>query len=1089
MKKRALSMFCAVVLMAGLMAEPVFAVGALTETVDQTGALNESTDETESNESVESVGTTESIAESTQTTGQTEMLDELEPAIVLQSEEEPLAETEAREPKEGLQVTSEACGDGNFTIKITGIEENADIKTVYVPVWNSSDQSDICWYKAQKQADGSYLVNADIANHKYHLGSYRIHVYIETQSGAMNHIASSSVVLADMSAGNFYEQVGDEYSRKLVLDSVEDQGIANKVYFAVWSVKNGQDDIFWYETTANGHTYSADILLYNHKSTGTYNAHAYISGKDGQMHLIKTMTFQVDKLPEEKVEVAGVDNSRGRFDVKLYLNRAPSDIDTVYLAAWTASDQSDIYWYEAKRQPEGYYLVNGDVINHKYHTGVYKLHGYVRDKSGRMIMIGSTTMNLKLSAGEFSSSLNSNGYSMHITLSNVQTEGIANKVYFAVWSIKNGQDDIYWYEASSNDGTTYSTDVMFYNHKDAGVYNAHVYISGKDGQMHLIKATTFRVSELPKDKVEVANVDNGKGQFNVKMYVNRPESSIDTVYLAAWSKADQSNIYWYEAKRQSDGTYMVTGDLKNHQYQMGTYKLHGYVRDKQGKMLWVDAAECTLKFEIGDFSAAASDKAYATRLVLSDVHTQGVANKIYFAVWSIKGGQNDIFWYEAAPEGDNYVVDVLLYNHANLGMYNAHAYYQDKNGQMHIIKGITFEFDADEMPKENIEISNVNEENGTFDVTVYLARPQSSVNRVYVPVWTKGDQRDIFWYVASRQSDGSYRVTVDAIKHQWNSGRYIVHSYVESPAGAMQFVKSTYTNMQLGMKAVAETIDTRSVRVKLYGAPDNVTKVQFPAWSTENDQDDLVWYDGVKNSDGSWSADIHTKNHKSAGAYICDVYTTAGSTSSFVKRVEFNIAEKWEGTWRWIDGYKRYIGANGEVDNDVSRLVSGPYLIKVYKWSNYLIVFAKDEYGNYTVPVKAMITSCGNNTPTGTYYSPNKFRWLTMVGGSKAQWCTQILGDYLFHSVPYRIADPTTLYTDLMYNYLGTTQSLGCIRLQAGDAKWIYDNCSLGTEIYITPYESGGPIAKPGFSPIPSWHTWDPTDPTAHYMCDRYGCH
>ena len=76
-----------------------------------------------------------------------------------------------------------------------------------------------------------------------------------------------------------------------------------------------------------------------------------------------------------------------------------------------------------------------------------------------------------------------------------------------------------------------------------------------------------------------------------------------------------------------------------------------------------------------------------------------------------------------------------------------------------------------------------------------------------------------------------------------------------------------------------------------------------------------------------------------------------------------------------------------------------------------------------------------------------------------------------------------------MYNWLGTTQSLGCIRLQAGDAKWIYDNCDLGTEIYITPWEDAGPIAKPAFTPIPSWHTWDPTDPNTRYLCEQYGCH
>ena len=195
--------------------------------------------------------------------------------------------------------------------------------------------------------------------------------------------------------------------------------------------------------------------------------------------------------------------------------------------------------------------------------------------------------------------------------------------------------------------------------------------------------------------------------------------------------------------------------------------------------------------------------------------------------------------------------------------------------------------------------------------------------------------------------------------------------------------------------------------------------------------------------------------------------------------------------WEYVDGYKLYFNSEGQLVQDVEYLI-GPqdsYFIKVYKWANYLIVYAKDGDNGYTIPVKAMITSCGNNTPTGNYYTPNKFRWLTMVGGSKAQWCTQISGDYLFHSVPYRIADNSTLYTDIMYNLLGTTQSLGCIRLQAGDAKWIYDNCELGTHVNIDPNVNQGPFDKPAFEPIPTWHTWDPTDPTAKYLCTQHGCH
>ena len=195
--------------------------------------------------------------------------------------------------------------------------------------------------------------------------------------------------------------------------------------------------------------------------------------------------------------------------------------------------------------------------------------------------------------------------------------------------------------------------------------------------------------------------------------------------------------------------------------------------------------------------------------------------------------------------------------------------------------------------------------------------------------------------------------------------------------------------------------------------------------------------------------------------------------------------------WEYVDGYKLYFNNDGQLVQNVEHLVGDQdsYFIKVYKWGNYLIVYAKDGDNGYTIPVKAMITSCGNNTPTGDYYTPNKFRWLTMVGGSKAQWCTQIVGSYLFHSVPYRIADPSTMYTDIMYNLLGTTQSLGCIRLQAGDAKWIYDHCGLGTHVNIDPYINEGPFDKPAFEQIPAWHTWDPTDPTAQYLCTQHGCH
>ena len=94
------------------------------------------------------------------------------------------------------------------------------------------------------------------------------------------------------------------------------------------------------------------------------------------------------------------------------------------------------------------------------------------------------------------------------------------------------------------------------------------------------------------------------------------------------------------------------------------------------------------------------------------------------------------------------------------------------------------------------------------------------------------------------------------------------------------------------------------------------------------------------------------------------------------------------------------------------------------------------------------------------------------------QYCTR-LGEglqILLHSVIYEKPDPYTLKPST-YNWLGATKSHGCIRFTTEDAKWIYDNCPLGTS--ITVYESAvpGPFDRPAIQQmIPDTQTYDPTD-------------
>lgn len=46
----------------------------------------------------------------------------------------------------------------------------------------------------------------------------------------------------------------------------------------------------------------------------------------------------------------------------------------------------------------------------------------------------------------------------------------------------------------------------------------------------------------------------------------------------------------------------------------------------------------------------------------------------------------------------------------------------------------------------------------------------------------------------------------------------------------------------------------------------------------------------------------------------------------------------------------------------------------------------------------------------------------------------------------------------LEYNKLGTSASMGCVRLTVENAKWIYDNCPAGTTIRMVKNNNPLPI-------------------------------
>ena len=157
-----------------------------------------------------------------------------------------------------------------------------------------------------------------------------------------------------------------------------------------------------------------------------------------------------------------------------------------------------------------------------------------------------------------------------------------------------------------------------------------------------------------------------------------------------------------------------------------------------------------------------------------------------------------------------------------------------------------------------------------------------------------------------------------------------------------------------------------------------------------------------------------------------------------------------------------------------------PYYVTVNLTDNIVTVYEKDAAGKYTVPVRAFLCSGGESTPEGTFQTMVKYDWRYLFGDVWGQYATRITGHYLFHSVPYFEKDKSTLEYE-EYNKLGTTASMGCIRLTVDAAKWIYDNCPVGTTVEMYRGEVEEPLKAETVQKLNVNDTekrgWDPTDP------------
>ena len=484
--------------------------------------------------------------------------------------------------------------------------------------------------------------------------------------------------------------------------------------------------------------------------------------------------------------------------------------------------------------------------------------------------------------------------SFDVVISNVKAPNGVETVSVPIWSEINGQDDIIWYTANRQNNGTYTVNVKASAHKNStGLYNIHLYYIQKDGQMTGVGGTTTQVfigktpEQLkPKASFAIENNNAKAGTFDAVITNISAPLGVKEVLVPSWSLENgQDDLIWHKATKQNDGSYRVTIKASEHKGNKGNYRADAYIVDNSNnrhyiaeKVVSVDYARPSGVLTIENNNTAAGTFDAVVRNIVAPTGLK----EVLVPSWSLAGGQDDLIWHKATRQADgSYRVTIKATDHKNsTGKYRADAYIVDDSNKRFYLTEKVVEV-TQTRPSASLVIENNNADLGTFDAVIRNIVAPNGVKEVLVPSWSLvNGQDDLVWHKASRQSDGSYRVTIKASEHKNSLGNYRADVYIVDNANQRHYVTETIVdvkhNKPVGTISVVNNnkdTGTFDVIISDVYSPKGVRTVQVPIWSEKDGQDDIRWYEATRQANGTYTVNVQATNHKnSTGLYNIHLY-------------------------------------------------------------------------------------------------------------------------------------------------------------------------------------------------------------------------
>ena len=604
------------------------------------------------------------------------------------------------------------------------------ISHVEMPTWTENEwQDDLIWHQAAVSGNtATFYVKT--SEHKEEAGHYFTHIYVRDKAG--NYVIRN--VEVDIPEDTEKEKLVPEITNLKISDvtssgyrvtvTIKSPAGISEVTMPTWTKKNDQDDLIWHKATVTGNTATFYVNAADHKNeSGTYVTHVYVRDMLRQQASKETsITVPAPPAaPEKKLQIKGISiteltSSGYRVTAEI---EAPNGVKEVTMPTWTVKNgQDDLIWHKAtvSGNKATFYV---PVSSHKNEKGTYITHVYLYDKSGKHVLDGTEIQVPASSGGGTSGGSTTSGKLQikSITISDLTSKGYrvtaeieapngVKEVTMPTWTIKNGQDDLIWHQAtvSGNKATFY---VPVSSHKnETGRYMTHVYLYDKTGK-YVLDGKEISVPNKESDSSSEEN-DSSSGSASGTLQIKSIKISeltskgyrvtaeleapagVKEVTMPTWTvKNGQDDLIWHKASISGNkATFYVSAS--SHKNETGTYTTHVYLYDKAGKHV-IDGTNVTVP-STGGSSSSSSGIPTIKSVKATEVSSNGYRVTVEFSApagvkqvqmpsWSVRNGQDDLIWHVAKVSGNTATFYVPVSSHkGNKGEYLTHVYVYDKTG-------------------------------------------------------------------------------------------------------------------------------------------------------------------------------------------------------------------------------------------------------------------------------------------------------------------------------------------------------------------------------------------------------------------------